>query len=307
MKSAGIGSLLVLPMVFQERVVGLVEIKDAQNSRFFSDREITLAQLLATHAAVALENAALYDRAQREIQRRKLAERQIRQSLEEKEVLLKEIHHRVKNNLQIISSLLSLQSSFINDDKALEAFKDSQHRVRSMALIHERLYRSEDLAEIELGDYIRGLTAYLIQAYRSRRSQVHYQVESDGVVLEIEKAVPCGLIINELLSNALKHAFPESAAGQSNEIIILVRRTTRGQVMIEISDNGIGLPPDFDPATTSSLGLQIVNTLVAQLDGVLEFHSEVGTRITITFDAPLANSQTDDIDLLPPSGEHQHG
>lgn len=282
----GIQSLLILPMIFQDRVVGLVELKDYTAERAFSDREISLAQLLATHAASAMENATLYERARLEISRREEAEKQIRASLAEKEVLLKEIHHRVKNNLQIISSLLSLQTNYISEPKALEAFQDGQNRVRSMALIHEKLYRSADIAQIELSDYIRSLGAYLIQSYRAGQSPVQFKVVSDDVVVAIEKAVPCGLIINELLSNSLKHGFPADWVGEGPpQITVKLRRAANQHVELIIADNGTGLPPEFDFTQTDSLGLQIVNTLVSQLDGTIKAESDQGTCVTVTFEA----------------------
>ncbi len=234
----------------------------------------------------ALERANRNERAltesnrelQQEITNRKLAEQQIKASLQEKEILLKEIHHRVKNNLQIVSSLLSLQSSQVVDETIGVLFRDSQDRIRSMALVHEQLYGSEDLARIEFGQYLRDLTSYLIRSYRSKG--VNLRVEVDDVHLNIDTAIPCGLIINELASNALKHAFPD---GREGEIGISLREDGAGQYMLIVRDDGVGFPMDVDCHHTESLGLQLVNSLVRQIKGTIQLHRDNGTMFEIRF------------------------
>ncbi len=213
------------------------------------------------------------------ITERKLIEEQIKASLEEKQVLLQEIHHRVKNNLQIVSSLLSLQSATVQSPEILQAFLDSQHRIRSMALIHEKLYRSENLAQIDLVDYARDLTAYLQQAHRATERGIGLNIQADDILVKIDTAVPCGLILNELVSNALKHGFPEGRTGQ----IDIELKQKNQHVCLVVTDNGIGLPANFDLDRTTTLGLQLVRTLVNQLSGTLEQNSNHGTQFSITF------------------------
>ncbi|HOU14281.1 MAG TPA: histidine kinase dimerization/phosphoacceptor domain -containing protein [Anaerolineae bacterium] len=273
-----IKSQLLLPMVFQDRVVGLVIVTQNDRERFFSDREISLGQLLANQAAIAVENARLYERAHREIAERAQAEAKVKASLKEKEILLQEIHHRVKNNLQVISSLLNLQSQGIQDKKTLEVFQESQNRIRSMALIHERLYRSSDLARVDFAEYIRNLASFLIRSYRSRTVQL--DLRASDIYLSIDNAVPCGLIINELISNALKHAFID---GREGEICITMQQLADQQVKLVVRDNGVGLPKDVDYMNTGSLGLQLVTMLVQQLDGTLEIRNNAGAEFEITF------------------------
>ena len=280
MQQANLKTLLSLPMVFQDRVMGLVEMKDSRVERVFTDREISLAQLLATQAAGAIENARLYERAQREIAERTRAEQQLKTSIREKEVLLKEIHHRVKNNLQVISSLLNLQSRCIEDPSVLELFQESQNRVRSMALIHEKLYRSQDLARINFAEYIRNLATHLVRSYRASSGPVNLKVNTNDISLSIDTAVPCGLIINELVSNALKHAF---ADGREGEIHIELRSDRDHQVTLIVGDNGVGFPKGLDFRYTESLGMQLVNTLTNQLNGTVELHSNGGTEFKIMF------------------------
>ncbi len=292
MQKSGIKAQLLLPMVFQDRVVGLIEIKESRDERSFTDHEISLAQLLANQVASAIENARLYERAQTEINERLRVEEQIKASLKEKELLLKEIHHRVKNNLQVISSLLSLQSKNIQDPSALELFRESQNRIRSMALIHEKLYRSDDLAGIDFGEYVRSLSAFLVRSYRANSGPVALKVNANDIFLGIDSAVPCGLIINELVSNALKHAFPQTGnntgepvgpVGKENEIRVELGADADRQVTLIVGDNGIGFPQDLDFRNTESLGMQLVTTLTNQLNGSLELDSNDGTQFTIRF------------------------
>ncbi len=216
----------------------------------------------------------------RDITERKRAEEQIRASLREKEVLLKEIHHRVKNNLQVMSSLLYLQSKNIKDIETLEMFQDSQSRVRSMALVHEKLYQSQDLARIDFAEYVRSLASYLFRSYGVNANVIRLKISVDDVFLGVDTAIPCGLIINELVSNCLKHAFP---GGRVGEIHIELRVDDEGQFALMISDNGIGFPKELDFRDTGSLGLQLVNTLVGQLESTIELDRSVGTKFKITF------------------------
>lgn len=214
-----------------------------------------------------------------DITARKRAEEQLKTSLHEKEILLKEIHHRVKNNMQVISSLLNLQSNYVSDTQALEIFQESQNRVRSMALIHEKLYRSKNLAEIDLGEYVNDLVIYLFRSYKAYGKGITLKIQADDVHLGIDAAVPCGLIINELISNALKHAFPHNYQG---EIRVELQKNQQ-QISLCVSDDGIGFPTDLDFQNTNSLGLQLVNTLVGQLDGTIELQNGSGTTFKISF------------------------
>jgi len=235
---------------------------------------------------VALQHARdeLAQRAQElqiELTERERIEAQIKASLREKEVLLKEIHHRVKNNLQVISSLLELQAGHIQDSRTTEMFRDSQTRVTSMGLIHERLYQAEDLARIDFTDYIRDLANNLLYSYTADVTSVRLETHVDNVVLDIDRAIPCGLIINELVSNSLKHAFPKGGKGEIH--IHLRENRSSGRFVLVVSDNGIGIPEEIDLENTPSLGLKLVNTLVRQLKGTVALDREGGTRFAIEF------------------------
>jgi two-component sensor histidine kinase/HAMP domain-containing protein len=205
------------------------------------------------------------------------AEQELRASLKEKEVLITEVHHRVKNNLQIISSLLNMQSRFVQDEHALEILRDSQSRVRSIALIHERLYQSESLANVEFGDYIKTLTTSLLQMYRHIGSGIQVVYDLEQVELPLETAVPCGLIMNELITNALKYAFPGNRQGS----IWISVRGVGSMVEIRVADDGVGIPRTQELGSTKRLGLPLVTNLVNQLNGTLDIQRQRGSQFKI--------------------------
>jgi PAS domain S-box-containing protein len=202
---------------------------------------------------------------------------QLNQSLGEKETLLKEIHHRVKNNLQIITSLLNLQSRYIKDEPTLAAIKESQNRVKAMALVHEKLYQAENIAKINLDDYIRSLVAGLIQFYGAKIRGIKLTTDIQDIHVDINAAIPLGLIINELTSNSLKYAFPDRERG---EIFISVRKENH-TLSVLFKDNGVGIPADLDWRNTESLGLRLVISLVEQLNGTIELDRSAGTAFSM--------------------------
>ncbi len=220
----------------------------------------------------------VYVAVQHNITEQKQAQEQIKASLREKEVLLKEIHHRVKNNLQIVKSLLQMQARRTQEREAVLVLQDSQNRVTSIALVHEKLYRSEDLANIDFGQYIPDLTTHLFDTYNVSSNTVALKLEVEHIFLEIDTAIPCGLIINELVSNSLKYAFPNQRKG---EIQINFHADRHGMMMLMIRDNGIGIPETIDIENTQSLGLTLVQGLVEQLEGTLELERSQGTQFLI--------------------------
>jgi len=213
-----------------------------------------------------------------EIAERRKAEEQIARSLKEKEVLLKEIHHRVKNNMQVIFSLLNLQAKGIDDKTVRAKFEESRNRVNSMALIHERLYRSADLAHIDFREYLKSLVNNIAATYR--QEGVVISVDMEPVALDVNVGIPCGLIVNELVSNSFKYAFPDRRKGI---ITVGIKITSEGNNVLFVEDNGIGLPADLDFHNTRSLGLQLVNGLAAQIQGTIELSRAQGTGVSITF------------------------
>ncbi len=212
------------------------------------------------------------------------AEKHLRQSLQEKESLLKEIHHRVKNNLQVVVSLLHLQAGRIQDEQVLKVFRDSQSRIRSMALVHEKLYQSPSLSKVDYAAYIRQLATSLFRIHQIDPAAVALRIEAQDIFLDIDLAIPCGLIINELVVNCLKHAFPP---GQVGEVKVKMHAQDDRLVLV-VSDNGVGLPEELDVYATNSLGMELVNVLTKQLDGTMTVERAGGTTFTVAF--PFAPS-----------------
>lgn len=204
---------------------------------------------------------------------------QVNQLLHDKEMLMREIHHRVKNNLTVISSLLGIQAQYIKDKEAREIFKETENRARSMALIHQRLYSSESLKNIEYSEYIRTLVQDLFRTYSTSPDKVQLEIDVDEIDMDINTSVPLGLIINELVSNALKYAFPGDKSGY-----VKIGLHKKGkEYVLEVSDNGVGLPEDFDVDKTDTLGMLLINSLTQQIDGTLKIKKKPGTTFKITF------------------------
>ncbi len=214
-----------------------------------------------------------------DVTEKKETEEQVRQSLKEKEVLLKEVHHRVKNNLQVISSILNLQSAYVRDENTLEILLESQNRIKSMAFVHESLYQTKDFSNISFSEYVENISRNLIQSYGSIEVPPQLKMDLDDISLHLDTAIPCGLIINEIISNALKYAFPDKRQG----IIDVSVKEKNKKITISIADNGVGIPAHIDYRNTDSLGLQLVVTLVEQINGILQVENKKGTKFTVEF------------------------
>lgn len=269
------GPLAVLGLTGLLSIVSDLVLSWAEQMRLQRDLE----ERQRIEAALQAANDELEGRVQERTRELTASNTKLASLVDEKDVLLKEIHHRVKNNLQIISSLLNLQSEYIKDPAALLVFTESRNRVRSMALIHEKLYQSHDLARIDFADYIRSLASSLTAGYAGRSSSVRIGVEIADVMLGVDSAVPCGLIVNELVTNCLKYAFPNGRAGQ---IQIAVVRDS-GKLRLSVADDGVGFPHDVDFRNSESLGMQIITTLTEQLDGTVQMFNGTGTKFEITF------------------------
>ncbi|MCG6551915.1 MAG: response regulator [Candidatus Magnetominusculus sp. LBB02] len=218
---------------------------------------------------------------QKEVVERTNAEMLAMRSLKDKEVLLREIHHRVKNNLQIVSSLLDLQVKNIKDPQTKLMFKDSQNRLKTMAILHEKLYQSDNMAEIDFAKYINNLLGHLYRSYCMDTSRILISTDIEEATIGLDTAVPCGLIINELVSNSLKHAFND---GRSGSLTVSMKKLDDGRFKLTVRDTGVGLPDGMDFKKSKSLGLRLVNALVVeQLEGTLEFNSNDGASFSVTF------------------------
>ena len=259
-----IEKFLAVPVLIGEELVGELALANPPE-KSYSDKDLKAVKRIADFFALA-------------IQRRRYEE-QINKSLNEKELLLREIHHRVKNNMQIISSILNLQSSALTDSKLQDILKHNQNRIRSMAMIHEKLYQSQNLMAIDFSDYLRSLTADVFYNYHGK-TKIEVDLDLDKeIMLNIETSIPCGLIYTELLSNCIKHAFPGHKEGKVNVLL----KKVNDHIMLRVSDNGIGLPVEMDFRENNTLGLQLVKSLVKQLDGTITSEVNHGTEHTITF------------------------
>jgi len=258
---------LGVPLNIDGSTIGVLVVQTYTEGVRYGEEEKDILQFVSDQVAMAVY--------------RKRTEAQIKASLKEKDVLLKEVHHRVKNNMQVISSLLNLQSRHIQDPAVLEMFKESQRRIRSMALIHERLYQSSDLSRIEFSQYLRNLATHLFHSYQVDSSRIQLRIEAEEVHLNINTAIPCGLIVNELISNALKHAFPK---GRSGSLGLDLHKVAGDGYVLRVKDDGVGFPETLDFRKTETLGMQIVSTLVSQIDGSIDLAREKGTEFTIHFE-----------------------
>ena len=246
-------------------------------------KDRSLFDVSATISSIkdAAGNVVAFAGISRDITERKRAEEQTRCSLKEKEILLREIHHRVKNNMQVISSLLRLQSKYIKDRDDIEIFKDSENRISSMSLVHEKLYQSRDFTKIDFNVYISDLVKSLFHSYGAVSNCIVPNINVSNVSLGIDSAIPCGLIINELVTNSLKYAFPDNRKG---EIKIFLRNEGENDIVMNIKDNGIGIPDGIDFDKSDSLGLHLVKILAEnQLQGEIHLDRSNGTDFTIKF------------------------
>jgi two-component sensor histidine kinase/HAMP domain-containing protein len=261
------------PLLFQGRLIGVLSL-GSEEANSIKQEHLQIMLEVANSLAVAIHDARL---------RQELAShtRDLENSLSEKEILLREIHHRVKNNLQVVSSLLSLQSMQMHDLPGRELLRESQNRVRSMAMIHEKLYQSVDLAHVNFGEYVYNLAAFLFSSYQVEPGRIQLVMDiAEPVRLDLDEAIPCGLLLNELVSNAIKHAFPERRSGQ---VGISLKEEPGGWIHFTVRDDGIGFPVGFDWRNSDSLGLQLVTTLVEQLNGVIEVDPAQGLCFDIKF------------------------
>ncbi|MBI4303368.1 MAG: hypothetical protein HY665_03415, partial [Chloroflexi bacterium] len=269
-----------------EQANRMLELKSQElnrsNVELQQARDILEVRVLERTADLEKSNAQL----RAEMDERSKAEEQVKASLREKETLLREIHHRVKNNLQIIHSMLNLQLPQVKDSEAISLFKESQNRVYTMALIHEKLYQSQSMAKVDVPEYLRSLTANLFLSYSVGGNIIRRRISVDDVSLDIDTLIPCALIVNELVSNSLKHAFPPLRRAEGTaEIHIGLQRVAGNRLTLTISDNGIGLPHDLDIQNSRTMGLKLVTLLAKQLNGTVNIATANGTEFAISFDA----------------------
>jgi two-component sensor histidine kinase/putative methionine-R-sulfoxide reductase with GAF domain len=270
---SGFQSFLSVPLISRDTVIGALRVQ-SKSLGAYSQQHCDIFERIGNQISGAVASSNIY-------KKQLMSEERIKASLDEKEVLLREINHRVKNNLQIISSLLNLQSRDIQDEKALRSVQTSQDRIQAMAMVHEKLYQSEDLARIDFGEYIRSLATDLGSSYGLGSRGINLEIDVENIRLSVDTAIPCGVIVNELVTNSLKHAFPGDRPGH----IYVKFQEADGHYNMIFKDDGIGLPENLDISQPSSLGLTIVNALIAQLRGSFEYRRNSGCEISITFPA----------------------
>ncbi|MBN3910308.1 MAG: PAS domain S-box protein [Nostoc sp. NMS1] len=259
---------------------GLLIAHQCSGFREWEENQLDLLDQLTVQLAIAIQQSSIFEQAQTELVQRQKAQVKLKNALAEKEVLLKEVHHRVKNNLQIVSSLLQLQSQTVKDPEAIKVLRESQNRIESISLIHKNLYTSANIGQIDVADYISNLAASLLISYQIWPNKITLETDIDSVNLNVDQAIACGLVINELISNALKHAFPNQQVGTIN----IALRNINNSIEMTIQDNGIGLPDNLDWTNTDSLGLSLVYDLVTeQLEGDITLERNHGTGFKIKF------------------------
>ena len=260
----GLESLAVVPLYRYDESIGALNVGSFKRHTF-SQAEKELLIAIGSEAGVVIAKLQ--------------ADELIRAALKERETLLKEIHHRVKNNMQVVSSLLSLQAAQATERETIETLNESQRQIRSMALIHEKLYSSGSLSEVDFGDYVESLIAELLRMYNVPLGVITITTDIENVQLGVDTAIPCALIINELMSNSLKYAFPD---GRTGAVTVALERAN-GVHTLTVADDGVGFPADVDFRATDSLGMQLVVTLVGQLEGTITLDRTKGTTFVITF------------------------
>ncbi len=274
-KSSSALSLIAAPLIAGEKVLGAISLEILKDGRSFSESQSELLATVASQAAIALENASLYH--------------EVTKSLREKEILLQEVHHRVKNNLQIMSSLIKLQTQFLKDEKMLEIMKETGGRIQSMAIVHTKLYNAKDYEKINFSEYVKSLTDNFINSYGFRVKNIRFDIDIIDVVLNIDTAIPCGLIINELVSNAIKYAFPEN----KGNITISMKLDGSNKYRLSVKDNGSGTNKQFNIDKADTLGLQLVSLLSKQLNGNVTINTgpDSGFEFVLLFEGAYYKSR----------------
>jgi histidine kinase len=265
-------SVLCCPMIYQDQLQGIIYLENSLIRGAFTDQKLAVLQALLSQVSISIANAQLYKDLEDHAS--------VQKSLKQKEVLLKEIHHRVKNNLFVVSTLLDFQSNYVEDPKVIKLLENCQNRITAMAIVHQHLYGNSELDRINFAHYIQSLLDNLAYSQGSKERNINLILELEPIELNIESANPCGLIVNELISNALEHGFCDRSSGN---IWLKLKHNSASQVVLTIQDDGVGFKPGLDLYNSDSLGLELVCTLVEQLEGEIKLDQSEGTKIEIVF------------------------
>ncbi|MEY2857990.1 MAG: hypothetical protein RLZZ74_2302, partial [Cyanobacteriota bacterium] len=266
-------SVLCCPMIYQDQLQGIIYLENSLIKGAFTDQKLAVLQALLAQVSISIANAQLYKDLEDHAS--------VQKSLKQKEVLLKEIHHRVKNNLFVVSTLLDFQSNYVDDPQIIKLLENCQNRITAMAMVHQHLYGNSELDRINFAHYIESLLENLAYSQGSRERNINLILDLEPIELNIESANPCGLIVNELISNALEHGFGDRSCGN---IWLKLKYNSANQVVLTVQDDGVGFKPGLDLYNSDSLGLELVCTLVEQLEGAIKLDQTQGTKIEIAFD-----------------------
>jgi len=280
MENSSIVNRQDFPPAFRDYVERALEGKLPETELVMPDRQGRTRRIRVAAFPLPAEGGPVTYCLLRELTSQAEREARLASALEAKDALLKEVYHRVKNNLTTVASLLSLEASALEDPRALKAFDECQSRIQSMALVHEELYGSGDLSTLDFGRYLSKIAERIAFSF-GPAANVSLRVEAESLPLEAQVAVPLGLVANELLTNAFKYAFAQE--GRAGTLVLALRRTGAGEALLSVSDDGSGLPSEVDPETTSSLGLQLVRNLARQVEGRAEFRRGEGFECRVTF------------------------
>jgi PAS domain S-box-containing protein len=266
-------SVISTPMIAGEKVIGVITLQDYKRENVFSQSQLDTLSTISSQAAIAIENAELYS--------------SLKRSLLEKEILLKEVHHRVKNNLQIMSSLIKLQSHYVSDKQMLQILNETESRIQSMAIVHSKLYSTQEYEKVNFGEYVKNLTDNFWNTYGIKLKNLNFDIQVENISINIDTAIPCGLIINELVSNSIKYAFPDNRKGTIT--IILMKESSSRFYKLIVKDDGIGMKKAVKIEKADTLGIQLVNLLTKQMNGTFEIKSEKnkGCQIIITLEESI--------------------
>jgi two-component sensor histidine kinase len=266
-------SVISSPMIAGEKIIGVITLQDYAKENAFSQSQLDTLSAIATQAAIAIENAELYS--------------SLKKSLLEKEILLKEVHHRVKNNLQIMSSLIKLQSHYVNNKQMLQILNETESRIQSMAIVHNKLYSTQEYEKVNFAEYVKSLTDNFWNTYGIRLKNLHIDIKVENISINIDTAIPCGLIINELVMNSIKYAFPDKREGTIT--IMLEKEQNSRFYKLIVKDDGIGMKKGFNVEKADTLGIQLVNLLSKQMNGKFEVKSEKnkGCEFIITLEESI--------------------
>ena len=273
-------SVLALPMIYKDELQGIVYLENRLIRGAFTPQKLSILRVILSQVSISIENARLYKNLENHAS--------VQKSLKQKEILLKEIHHRVKNNLLVVSSLLDLQTSYTEDPEVIKLLDNCQNRITSMALVHQHLYGNSELDRIDFAQYIKSLLDNLSYAQSCEEKNINLHCDIEEIELNIETANPCGLIVNELVSNALEHGFRDRESGN---IWLRLKRIGESQIALVVQDDGVGFKADFDLNNCDSLGLELACTLVEQLEGTITIANAKGSKIEIVFDELVYQSR----------------